>query len=246
MRRDDELRTLLGRADDDREQRERAGDRECGLRFVEDEQALTAEAVGRQREERLPVRLLVQRDVAVERRGPGRSGRCDRRRPRRCRSSRRAGSSRCAAADQRCSTGASRPSRMGRATAGSSPARSRLAALGVKAHCLGARFDQRGLAAAVVAGQQRHGLVERDVVDAGEHVHGNPVGQPSSSSTIRWSRAGTGPAPSNRLMSRSALAHACRPSGGWSSGLRTGERHESPASVARPPRWFPSPGGTGR
>src|SRR3954454_10012101 len=67
VRRDDELRAGARRPGHDREQRERAADRQGGLRLVEDVQPLAAEAVGAEREERLAVRLLVQRDAAVER-----------------------------------------------------------------------------------------------------------------------------------------------------------------------------------
>src|SRR3954452_802249 len=67
MRRDHELRARGGRARDDRQQRQRAADRQCRLGLVEDVEPLAREAVGRQGEERLAVRLLVQRRVAVER-----------------------------------------------------------------------------------------------------------------------------------------------------------------------------------
>jgi hypothetical protein len=66
MGRDDELRAGRARARDDRQERERAADRQRGLGLVEDVEALAREAVGRQREERLAVRLLVQRRAAVE------------------------------------------------------------------------------------------------------------------------------------------------------------------------------------
>src|SRR5215213_9207047 len=67
MRRDDELRALARRPDGDREQRERSTDRKGRLRLVEDVQPVAAEPVGGERQERLTVRLLVQRNVAVER-----------------------------------------------------------------------------------------------------------------------------------------------------------------------------------
>jgi hypothetical protein len=67
MRGDDELRAGTRRAHNDRQQRERAADRQRRLGLVEDVEALAAEAVRGQGEERLAVGLRVQRDAAVDR-----------------------------------------------------------------------------------------------------------------------------------------------------------------------------------
>ena len=65
MGRDHELGASLGGAGHDREQRERPGDRQCGLRLVEEIETLGPESVGGERQERFAVRLRVERDVAI-------------------------------------------------------------------------------------------------------------------------------------------------------------------------------------
>ena len=64
---DDELRAGRGGASHDRQQRERSAHRQRGLGLVEHVEARAAEAVRGEPEERLAVRLTVQRDVAGER-----------------------------------------------------------------------------------------------------------------------------------------------------------------------------------
>jgi hypothetical protein len=57
--RDHELRAAARRAHHDRDERERPGGRERRLGLVEHVEALAAEAVRRERQKRLAVRLLV-------------------------------------------------------------------------------------------------------------------------------------------------------------------------------------------
>ena len=153
------------RARDRGQQRERARDRQRGLGLVEDVQALTAEAVGGEREERLAVGLLVQRDVAVER---------------------EVGRERVLAVDERGDVeealGAQvvararlRPALQHgleravehRARNGRQLARAlELAAFGREADRLREQLDQRRLAAAVVAREQRDRRAEVERLDA--------------------------------------------------------------------------------
>ena len=67
MRRDDELRPGPGRTRHHGEEGERTCDRERGLGLVEHEEAVAAEAIRRERKERLAVRLRVQRLTPVDR-----------------------------------------------------------------------------------------------------------------------------------------------------------------------------------
>ena len=72
---DHELGSGVGGAVDDREQRERPGERERSLGLIEQVQPFGAESVGGEREERLAMGLGMQRNVAVDRRGRERTGR---------------------------------------------------------------------------------------------------------------------------------------------------------------------------
>jgi hypothetical protein len=65
--RDDELRAGPRRSHDDRQQGESAADRQRRLGLVKQVKALAAEPAFGEREKRFPVRLLVQRQIAVQR-----------------------------------------------------------------------------------------------------------------------------------------------------------------------------------
>lgn len=61
---DDELGAGVRCPGHDREQRERAGDRQCRLWLVEQIETVCAESVGGERQERFAMGLLVERDLA--------------------------------------------------------------------------------------------------------------------------------------------------------------------------------------
>ena len=164
---DDELGTALRRARDRGQHGERAGHRERGLGLVEDVEALAGEAVGGEREERLAVRLLVQLHAAVERqvRREGAlavdvGGHVEE----------ALGAQEVAVArlrpalEHRLELPAEHGARHGRELAGALE----LPALRVEADRRRERLDQRRLAGAVVARQQRHGRAEIHAFDRGD------------------------------------------------------------------------------
>ena len=152
-------------ADDRGEQRERARDRERRLGLVEQVEAVAAEPVGGEREERLAVRLLVQRHVAVERevRRELAAAVDEARDVEEALGPQEVAVARLASRER---TGSSAPSSTGARHGGQLARAAQLAALGREAHRLGERLDERRLAGAVVARQQRDGRVEREIARA--------------------------------------------------------------------------------
>ena len=159
-----------GGADHDRQEGERAAEREGSLGLVEDIQALAAEAVGGQRKKRLAVGLLVQRDAAVQRQ---------------VRRERRAPVDEARDVEEALRAQVVAVARLGRRQDRLQcathhrvrdrrpfPGALELAALVGEPHRFGDRLDERRLAAAVVAGQQRDRRVQTQVLDRGHGRHG--------------------------------------------------------------------------